>query len=71
MQKSLNLFIFFFFAVISILVFGLFDQVWDRINPGLVSEFDAPYSVPGIAPRPLLILNGKNHVAFVDLQNFF
>jgi hypothetical protein len=33
-------------------------QVWDRIAPGLDSNFDAPYSVPVIAPRPLLILNG-------------
>ncbi|KAK6140935.1 hypothetical protein DH2020_025328 [Rehmannia glutinosa] len=33
--------------------------VWDRIAPGLASEFDSPYTVPAIAPRPLLILNGK------------
>ncbi|GMN39940.1 hypothetical protein TIFTF001_009162 [Ficus carica] len=32
--------------------------VWDRIAPGLASEFDSPYTVPAIAPRPLLILNG-------------
>ncbi|RDX79523.1 yitV [Mucuna pruriens] len=34
------------------------SQVWDRIAPGLASHFDSPYSIPIIAPRPLLILNG-------------
>ncbi|XP_037462697.1 putative hydrolase YtaP [Triticum urartu] len=34
------------------------EKVWDRIAPGLASRFDAPYSVPLIAPRPLLLLNG-------------
>ncbi|XP_006365182.1 putative hydrolase YtaP isoform X2 [Solanum tuberosum] len=34
------------------------QKVWDRIAPGLASQFDAPYTVPTIAPRPLLILNG-------------
>lgn len=29
------------------------------IAPGLASKFDAPYSLPVIAPRPLLILNGE------------
>ncbi|EXC19460.1 hypothetical protein L484_006155 [Morus notabilis] len=33
-------------------------KVWDRIAPGLASHFDSPYTVPAIAPRPLLILNG-------------
>ncbi|KAJ4887944.1 alpha/beta-Hydrolases superfamily protein [Raphanus sativus] len=33
-------------------------KVWDRIAPGLASQFDAPYSVPVIAPRPLYLLNG-------------
>ncbi|MBA0568297.1 hypothetical protein Golob_005800 [Gossypium lobatum] len=32
-------------------------KVWDRIAPGLASIFDSPYSIPTIAPRPLLILN--------------
>ncbi|KAK9208082.1 hypothetical protein WN944_000436 [Citrus x changshan-huyou] len=32
--------------------------VWDRIAPGLASQFDAPYTIPTIAPRPLLIING-------------
>ncbi|KAK4388850.1 hypothetical protein Sango_2222000 [Sesamum angolense] len=35
------------------------EKVWDRIAPGLASQFDSPYTVPAIAPRPLLILNGK------------
>ncbi|CAK8568842.1 unnamed protein product [Lathyrus sativus] len=34
------------------------EKVWDRIAPGLASQFDSPYSIPSIAPRPLLILNG-------------
>ncbi|KAA8521802.1 hypothetical protein F0562_012475 [Nyssa sinensis] len=35
------------------------DKVWDRIAPGLASQFDSPYTIPIIVPRPLLILNGK------------
>ncbi|CAN1218767.1 hypothetical protein LINPERPRIM_LOCUS1425, partial [Linum perenne] len=34
------------------------EKVWNRIAPGLASNFDAPYTVPAISPRPLLILNG-------------
>ncbi|KAK9946682.1 hypothetical protein M0R45_012132 [Rubus argutus] len=34
------------------------EKVWDRIAPGLASQFDSPYTVPAIAPRPLLIING-------------
>ncbi|KAK5825114.1 uncharacterized protein LOC108484311 isoform X1 [Gossypium arboreum] len=34
------------------------EKVWDRIAPGLASQFDAPNTVPAIAPRPLLIVNG-------------
>ncbi|XP_048331953.2 uncharacterized protein LOC125423016 isoform X1 [Ziziphus jujuba] len=34
------------------------EKVWDRIAPGLASKFDSPYTIPAIAPRPLLILNG-------------
>ncbi|GMI92549.1 hypothetical protein like AT5G25770 [Hibiscus trionum] len=34
------------------------EKVWDRIVPGLASQFDAPNTVPAIAPRPLLIANG-------------
>lgn len=35
------------------------EKVWDRMAPGLASYFDSPYTVPIIAPRPLLILNGE------------
>uniref|UniRef100_N1QRZ9 Peptidase S9 prolyl oligopeptidase catalytic domain-containing protein n=1 Tax=Aegilops tauschii TaxID=37682 RepID=N1QRZ9_AEGTA len=35
-------------------------KVWDKIAPGMASQFDAPYSVPLIAPRPLLLLNGAD-----------
>ncbi|XP_057739957.1 uncharacterized protein LOC130957079 [Arachis stenosperma] len=34
------------------------EKVWDRIAPGLASQFDSPYSVPSIAPRSLIIING-------------
>ncbi|OUZ99984.1 hypothetical protein BVC80_9069g104 [Macleaya cordata] len=34
------------------------EKVWDRIAPGLASQFDSPYTVRAISPRPLLILNG-------------
>jgi predicted esterase len=34
------------------------EKVWDRIAPGLASTFDSPYTVPAIALRPFLILNG-------------
>ncbi|XP_022754587.1 uncharacterized protein LOC111302937 [Durio zibethinus] len=34
------------------------EKVWDRIAPGLASQFDAPNTVPAIVPRPLLIANG-------------
>ncbi|XP_055820707.1 uncharacterized protein LOC129889441 isoform X1 [Solanum dulcamara] len=36
------------------------QKVWDRIAPGLASQFNAPYTVPTIVPRPLLILNGED-----------
>ncbi|KAF3779260.1 hypothetical protein EJ110_NYTH41730 [Nymphaea thermarum] len=39
---------------------GVVEKVWDRIAPGLAHQFDAPDSVPVIAPRPLLILNGQD-----------
>lgn len=35
-------------------------KVWDKIAPGMASQFDASYSVPLIAPRPLLLLNGAD-----------
>ncbi|TVU12416.1 hypothetical protein EJB05_46060, partial [Eragrostis curvula] len=34
------------------------EKVWEKIAPGLDSQFDAPYSIPLIAPRPLLLING-------------
>eukprot|EP00262_Sarcandra_glabra_P006975 TRINITY_DN1953_c0_g1_i1.p1 TRINITY_DN1953_c0_g1~~TRINITY_DN1953_c0_g1_i1.p1 ORF type:complete len:400 (-),score=53.52 TRINITY_DN1953_c0_g1_i1:69-1268(-) len=34
------------------------EKVWDRIAPGLASQFDSPHTVPAIAPRPQLIING-------------
>nr|CAB3467131.1 unnamed protein product [Digitaria exilis] len=34
------------------------EKVWEKIAPALNSQFDAPYSLPLIAPRPLLLLNG-------------
>ncbi|KAK7410366.1 hypothetical protein VNO78_01095 [Psophocarpus tetragonolobus] len=34
------------------------EKVWDRIAPDLAFQFDSPYSIPTISPRPLLILNG-------------
>ncbi|XP_062081717.1 uncharacterized protein LOC133788303 [Humulus lupulus] len=37
----------------------LVKEVWDRIAPGLAADFDSPYTVPAIAPRPLLIVNGR------------
>ncbi|CAH1432948.1 unnamed protein product [Lactuca virosa] len=36
------------------------EKVWHRIAPGLESVFDSPYTVPLIAPRPLLIINGED-----------
>lgn len=35
------------------------SAVWRRITPGLLDAFDAPASLPCIAPRPLLIANGE------------
>ncbi|KAK7352841.1 hypothetical protein VNO80_18271 [Phaseolus coccineus] len=34
------------------------EKALDRVAPGLASEFDSPNSIPAIAPRPLLIING-------------
>lgn len=53
----------------GILQFYTSDQVWDRIAPGLASQFDSPYTVPTIAPRPLLILNGKILVCTSTVDN--
>ncbi|KAI8568753.1 hypothetical protein RHMOL_Rhmol02G0225000 [Rhododendron molle] len=38
---------------------SIFLQVWERIAPGLASQFDSPYTIPIIVPRPLLMLNGE------------
>ncbi|KAL6533924.1 hypothetical protein OROHE_013757 [Orobanche hederae] len=43
----------------SVALVSITKSVWDRIAPGLASRFDCPCTVPGIAPRPLLILNGN------------
>eukprot|EP01023_Acetabularia_acetabulum_P066663 TRINITY_DN9034_c0_g1_i1.p1 TRINITY_DN9034_c0_g1~~TRINITY_DN9034_c0_g1_i1.p1 ORF type:complete len:366 (+),score=46.76 TRINITY_DN9034_c0_g1_i1:79-1098(+) len=34
------------------------EQVWQKITPGLLYAYDAPQSMPCIAPRPLFVLNG-------------
>ena len=34
------------------------EAVWNRITPGLLEHFDAPHSLPLIAPRPLLLIQG-------------
>ncbi|CAL8472161.1 g11703 [Coccomyxa elongata] len=33
--------------------------VWNRIMPGLLEGYDAPQSLPCLAPRPFLIANGE------------
>lgn len=35
-------------------------RFYDRVVPGIYSEFDAPQMLPLIAPRPLLIINGDS-----------
>ncbi|KAJ7520932.1 hypothetical protein O6H91_19G030200 [Diphasiastrum complanatum] len=35
------------------------STVLDKIAPGLIDQFDSQHTIPAIAPRPLLILNGK------------
>jgi len=37
----------------------LVRKVWNKINPGLLDVFDAPSSLPLLAPRPLMVLNGE------------
>jgi len=32
---------------------------YDRVAPGIYSEFDGPLMLPCIAPRPLLVINGE------------
>ena len=36
-----------------------FKAVIDKITPGLLDKYDAPNTLPLIAPRPLLIVNGE------------
>jgi len=35
------------------------EEVWDAIVPGLLGDYDLVNSLPAIAPKPLLILNGS------------
>jgi dienelactone hydrolase len=35
-------------------------RFYDRVVPGIYSEFDAPAMLPLIAPRPLLVINGDS-----------
>jgi hypothetical protein len=48
------------------LCIDIFYQVWEKIAPGLSSQFDAPHSLPLIAPRPLLLLNGESGIFLVE-----
>lgn len=36
---------------------------WDKLLPGILDEFDGPYMLAAIAPRPLLILAGEKDPA--------
>jgi len=36
------------------------QDVWQTLLPGLLEKYDSPASLPCIAPRPLLILNGQD-----------
>ena len=35
-------------------------QFYDRVVPGIYSQFDGPQMLPLIAPRPLLMINGDS-----------
>ena len=35
------------------------QNVWHRLVPGLLEDYDAAQSLPCIAPRPLLVANGE------------
>jgi hypothetical protein len=35
------------------------QNAWHRLLPALVEEYDSPMSLPCIAPRPLLVVNGE------------
>jgi len=34
-------------------------SVWDVVCPGLLQLFDAPLSLPALAPKPILVANGE------------
>eukprot|EP00892_Ulva_mutabilis_P011860 jgi/Ulvmu1/9046/UM005_0139.1 len=36
------------------------QNVWHRLLPGMLEDYDAPKSLPCIAPRPLMIVNGEH-----------
>lgn len=36
------------------------QNVWHRLLPGMLEDYDAAKSLPCIAPRPLLIVNGEH-----------
>ena len=37
-------------------------RFYDRVVPGIYSQFDGPAMLPLIAPRPLLVINGDSDV---------
>lgn len=36
------------------------QNAWHRLLPGLLEDFDSPKSLPCIAPRPLIVVNGRD-----------
>lgn len=38
---------------------SLVRSAWDRLLPGMIGGWDVPFSLPWVAPRPLLVLNGE------------
>eukprot|EP00873_Tetraselmis_striata_P018220 jgi/Tetstr1/438484/TSEL_027039.t1 len=36
------------------------ERVWHRLLPGILDKYDAIHSLPCIAPRPLLVVNGED-----------
>mmetsp|Transcript_53183 Transcript_53183/g.168877 ORF Transcript_53183/g.168877 Transcript_53183/m.168877 type:complete len:457 (+) Transcript_53183:253-1623(+) len=38
---------------------GVMRTVWDRLCPFLLGALDAPSSLPLVAPRPMLVVNGR------------
>lgn len=39
---------------------GFVQKFYDRVVPGIYSQFDGPEMLPLIAPRPLLVINGDS-----------